>query len=331
MPKKKTDTTIGLLIGLRLRALRKKLNFTQKQFASMMGVIVQVYQRYEKGTLIPGSDKIIKLLEHLKSVNPSWLLTGQGPMFIEGEIKRTDKEIQFFTKTSKRLSQLREHLHLSPDEFANKLGIDSEDYIAYETGKPLGIEVLYKIKEAIPHLNLNWLISGWGPMFLQEDIAILPIDDKDKELVIAESPESYEKGDYVVIPYHEKAKAFIESFDFPDKPLTLPKEYLKSFFRLTFFDGLSLIPVTGKSMEPTIPNKSLAIVRDQRFESSVWEGMIYAIIVNNIIHVKRVYFYEGKMCLVNDNPDIPGFEITQNDKVHIIGRVVGCISFVEVG
>jgi hypothetical protein len=46
-----------------------------------MGVTERVYRKYEKQEQVPGSDKIIHLLEDLKDINPTWLMLGEGEIF----------------------------------------------------------------------------------------------------------------------------------------------------------------------------------------------------------------------------------------------------------
>lgn len=83
----------------------------------------------------------------------------------------------------------------------------------------------------------------------------------------------------------------------------------------------------------TIPDKSLAVVRDWRLDGGFFDGRVYVLVVDDLLYVKRVYFDKKnrKLYLVSDNHEIPRIEIDWDDRVHIIGRVVGCISFVEVG
>jgi transcriptional regulator with XRE-family HTH domain len=49
--------------------------------AQKMDISERVYRRYESGEQVPGSDKVMSLLEDLKDVNPVWLLVGRERMF----------------------------------------------------------------------------------------------------------------------------------------------------------------------------------------------------------------------------------------------------------
>ncbi|WP_338845621.1 helix-turn-helix transcriptional regulator [Massilia sp. W12] len=66
-------------VGLRLQALREALNLRQTDIAKMAGVTRSVWQKYEMGSVMPGSLALIKLAQ--SGVNLHWLLTGQGRMY----------------------------------------------------------------------------------------------------------------------------------------------------------------------------------------------------------------------------------------------------------
>lgn len=64
----------------RLKELRKTLKMTQKDFASVLGIAQTSYCMIETGKN-PLSERYIKVLCSLYSVNESWLRTGEGEMF----------------------------------------------------------------------------------------------------------------------------------------------------------------------------------------------------------------------------------------------------------
>jgi DNA-binding XRE family transcriptional regulator len=65
----------------RLRILRKKLDLTQKVFAKQLGVVIDIISDIETERQLPTISLIIGLMKtyHL---SPTWLLTGEGEMFI---------------------------------------------------------------------------------------------------------------------------------------------------------------------------------------------------------------------------------------------------------
>jgi len=68
-------------LGSRFVELRRELKLHQRDMARKMGISERVYRRYESGEQVPGSDKVMALVEDLKDLSSMWLLTGDGRMF----------------------------------------------------------------------------------------------------------------------------------------------------------------------------------------------------------------------------------------------------------
>jgi transcriptional regulator with XRE-family HTH domain len=84
---KKKKTTMDLAgIGSRVKAIRKKLDCTQKEFAKIMGITMVTLSDIETGKKRPGSD-LLFILSDLYNVSLNFLLHGKGKMF------RLDEEI----------------------------------------------------------------------------------------------------------------------------------------------------------------------------------------------------------------------------------------------
>lgn len=71
-------------IGNRLKSAREKLNLSQNQLANILNIHKQSVSRYETGERNITQKMITKLVE-LLNINPTWLLTGQGNMFLESD------------------------------------------------------------------------------------------------------------------------------------------------------------------------------------------------------------------------------------------------------
>ncbi len=68
-----------------LKQIRQQLNLSQSMFASHLGLKWYQIREMESGkTQIPLN--IERLLQHEFKVNPSWLLTGEGEMFLKNEL-----------------------------------------------------------------------------------------------------------------------------------------------------------------------------------------------------------------------------------------------------
>lgn len=88
---KKTSMQFAEALGSRLTELRAKLQLRKPAMAQKMGVCERVYRRYEAGEQVPGSDKLVALLDDLRELNPQWLLEGNGRMFQDSEQSQLQK------------------------------------------------------------------------------------------------------------------------------------------------------------------------------------------------------------------------------------------------
>lgn len=77
----------------RIILLRKTLNLGQIKFAKELGYSYAAIQKWEKGGTI--SEASLKLIERTFNVNPAWLRTGEGEMFIK---KEENKRYDFLLK-----------------------------------------------------------------------------------------------------------------------------------------------------------------------------------------------------------------------------------------
>lgn len=69
----------------------------------------------------------------------------------------------------KRIRNLRKHLAKSQEEFANELGVTKQAVSNMENSKSApSISVLYKMSTNM-NINLNYVISGIGDIFLTQD------------------------------------------------------------------------------------------------------------------------------------------------------------------
>ena len=60
------ENALVLLVGHRMRKIRKDNMLTQKEIAHIMGVNRSIVSRYERGILEPGNYKMLKFCKHFK-------------------------------------------------------------------------------------------------------------------------------------------------------------------------------------------------------------------------------------------------------------------------
>lgn len=85
----------------RIRAIRKAVGVSQTEFGRRIGVSLGVIKNYEQGKTTLTSP-CFELLCSTYKVNPDWLLTGEGEMFVDNAIGI--------------LNELQEEFHLSSTE-----------------------------------------------------------------------------------------------------------------------------------------------------------------------------------------------------------------------
>lgn len=85
---------------------------------------------------------------------------------------------------------------------------------------------------------------------------------------------------------------------------------------------LGIIPCFGNSMEPTIAESSLVVFQ---FVSDIIEGSVYVCRYDNELFVKRIK-KRPKLSLISDNKEYEPIEISEDNEIQILGRVVGCYS-----
>lgn len=82
----------------RLKEIRKKYQngeFSQKDFASYLGIPLPTYKSLEGGNSPLTVDKI-NVLKEKADVNPVWLLYGEGTMFLSDELVSKDALIPYY-------------------------------------------------------------------------------------------------------------------------------------------------------------------------------------------------------------------------------------------
>jgi len=73
-----------LLIGERVRSIRKQLGLNQTEFAARIGMTQGYITSIERGTRDVNS-RLVKLICETYSVSENWLVTGDGDMFQDND------------------------------------------------------------------------------------------------------------------------------------------------------------------------------------------------------------------------------------------------------
>jgi phage repressor protein C with HTH and peptisase S24 domain len=219
-----------------------------------------------------------------------------------------------------RVIRLIETLDISQNSFAKALGTSSSRISNITTGRNRpDAEILGKIAEVYRNVSTKWLLTGKGPMFLEESRGNLKGNLLGNPIV-AEGNDSYTKkvtpiiehvidtSGHLQIPIVDvKAAAgpgYINSEHLTaDDVIRMPAHLVKSGHHLC-------IRIKGTSMAPTLQDGGYAIIR--LLERSEWLHMpserIYLVVDNDgktaIKRVKNRFSVEkGFIVLSSDSPD----------------------------
>lgn len=89
---KENDQLQAIEFGQRVKAIRKTLGLSQKDFAESLGISGTFISEVESGKYKPCYDFFYNIMNHF-NVNLHYLLTGQGEMFIR-DMKPAEIEIE---------------------------------------------------------------------------------------------------------------------------------------------------------------------------------------------------------------------------------------------
>jgi transcriptional regulator with XRE-family HTH domain len=141
----------------RLKLVRQKLNFTQREMANKIGISVRALQNYE-ANLRKISGNVIKNVCEYLGVNPKWLLTGEGEMFVKKQ-EETGMDPAF-------IERLKKDLAGKDDSFYKSLSISKEklfDIIMLGKGKLSRVEVIELARKLKQPVDKYLLLSGYMP------------------------------------------------------------------------------------------------------------------------------------------------------------------------
>jgi len=102
-------------IDQRIRRVRKEHGLKVKDFAVQVGIKPPYVSEIEHGKKIP-SERVVELICLKFNVNKTWLLTGEGPKYVEEEgIKTGEPKLEY--SSSPATQKILEHLeHMSEEK-----------------------------------------------------------------------------------------------------------------------------------------------------------------------------------------------------------------------
>lgn len=181
------------------------------------------------------------------------------------------------SEVSERLLSVRKHMGLTQVQFSKKIGTSQNVYTRYETGK---LDLPDTLKSSLHHIgvNLNWLLTGSGPMFQE-------LQQVDASFL----------GDTISVPIVGEIAAGQPAEEFFEEPyslLDLPRALL------SFAPPYIVFRVSGDSMAPHVLPGDL-VVCSQDWREVDTSGKIMAFRCEDGITLKKlVEDYKRKVTML---------------------------------
>jgi SOS-response transcriptional repressor LexA len=206
--------------------------------------------------------------------------------------------INIVMKTKERLKLFVQSLNKGQNAFEAEVGI-ANGYLASKS-QSVNSDAIEKILNKYPNLNLDWLFTGNGNMFLDEEytapIKMLPR-----------------------IPYDAAAGCLTDAVDGVTAYQCEQLPVVQAFPKYDF-----TIRITGDSMMPNFhPGDEVACLRVNEARFLQW-GRVYVLDTEQGIVVKRIYDNGDSIRCASYNPEYPDFNVPKED-IRSYNLVVGAL------
>lgn len=237
-----------------------------------------------------------------------------------------------------RIKEFRKIKNMKQGELAELLGIPQSNLARYENdGVNFTAEKLKQFYNL--GINVNWLLTGEGEIFLPQMIKNAHSDDinhinynKDKDLIFLNDKELLinQEGykDTIQIPLMDikvsAGSGFVNYEEEVYQWISFPRLLIGHYDP----DYLRLLQIDGRSMEPTIMTGDWILVAIN--EKRLMSEKIFVIKSQDEIRCKRLMQdSKGNITIMSDNPIFGKEELSRHDfidyGVEIIGKVIKII------
>lgn len=198
---------------------------------------------------------------------------------------------------SDQIKKLCESLGVSLRKLSIMSGVDYSSFLNIVSGKSKNPSLDFYKKMLDFGVNLVWLVTGSGDMFLSQK-------------------QKTEEKTFLIPLLDQRLSAGCGS-DLPDTDEPVSMIPVPNYLR-PYKKDLAALYVDGDSMEPTLYRGDLVVC-----DSYGWSGEgIYALQMNGNGYVKRLSSRPGKLMIISDNKQYQTIEEPiESEAVKIIGRV----------
>ena len=228
-----------------------------------------------------------------------------------------------------RLKWLRDYRGLSQQEAAQGIGISLRSISGHEAGRVPGKKITQRYIEFY-NCKESWLLHGTGEPFGGEKEPVRTIE------VLRDGVTDYTLKKIEIPQWTEPDPGFFRFLPLAEAHLSagggafVLSEQVKEYYAFrrdwlnriaTNPDNLVLMMVRGTSMEPTIMPSDIVLIDMGR--NRVYEGLIYALSLGEMIVIKRLGILPGGRALIlSDNrTEFQPEEVMLND-IRVIGQVI---------
>lgn len=214
--------------------------------------------------------------------------------------------INIVMKTKERLKIFVQTLGLGQNAFEAEVGI-ANGYLASRS-QSVNSDAIEKIVVKYPNLNLDWLFTGSGPMFLDENEKAIGIKGE---------------GDSVKtlprIPYDAAAGSLTDAVDGVTELQCERVPVVAAFPKYDF-----TMRISGRSMEPYYySGDEVACLRINEARFIQW-GRVHVLDTTQGVVIKRIYDNGECIRCASFNPEYPDFNVPKED-IRSFNLVVGAL------
>lgn len=209
-------------------------------------------------------------------------------------------------KTKERLKIFVQTLGLGQNAFEAEVGI-ANGYLASRS-QSVNSDAIEKIVVKYPNLNLDWLFTGSGPMFLDETEKAIGVKDE---------------GDSVKtlprIPYDAAAGSLTDAVDGVTELQCERVPVVAAFPKYDF-----TMRISGRSMEPYYySGDEVACLRINEARFIQW-GRVHVLDTTQGVVIKRIYDNGECIRCASFNPEYHDFNVPKED-IRSFNLVVGAL------
>ncbi len=233
-----------------------------------------------------------------------------------------------------RLELLIKSMNKKQGQFAKDFNISNTSLARYKTNERMpDSDFLARLGQA--KINLNWLLNGEGSMYIVPpwEIKLEPkrakkADDKQAAAKLTDSIDDvYMRTNYLPVSADISAGDPIpvpENFEYAEH-IEIPKSYFRE-------KGAQYLAfrVNGKSMEPTIQNNDMVVIK-RCYDWSGTDGMVCAVRYEGGITLKRVQFDHKRQEIIlqplNSDFRVMVLDSVQSEELSLIGTIAILVRF----